>query len=81
MQLQVALHFLLLTILYLYYLPAPLPPPVSNSFFPVHSMPTPVCHLLYYTTIGTEEPAGLPSMGSHGVGHDGSNLAAAAAVL
>ena len=29
---------------------------------------------------GTEEPGGLPSMGSHRVGHDWSNLAAAAAV-
>ena len=29
---------------------------------------------------GTGEPGGLPSMGSHRVGHDGSNLAAAAAV-
>ena len=28
---------------------------------------------------GTEEPGGLPSMGSHRVGHDGSDLAAAAA--
>ena len=28
---------------------------------------------------GTGEPGGLPSMGSHGVGHDRSNLAAAAA--
>ena len=28
---------------------------------------------------GTEEPSGLPSMGSHRVGHDGSDLAAAAA--
>ena len=28
---------------------------------------------------GTEEPSGLPSMGSHRVGHDGSVLAAAAA--
>ena len=27
---------------------------------------------------GTGEPGGLPSMGSHRVGHDGSNLAAAA---
>ena len=26
---------------------------------------------------GTEEPGGLPSMGSHRVGHDGSDLAAA----
>ena len=29
---------------------------------------------------GTEEPGGLPSMGSHRVGHDWSNLIAAAAV-
>ena len=29
---------------------------------------------------GTEEPSGLPSMGSHRVGHDWSDLAAAAAV-
>ena len=29
----------------------------------------------------TEEPGGLPSMGSHRVGHDCSNLAAAAASL
>ena len=28
---------------------------------------------------GTGEPGGLPSLGSHRVGHDGSNLAAAAA--
>ena len=30
---------------------------------------------------GTEEPGGLPSMGSHRVGHDWSNLAAAATAL
>ena len=29
---------------------------------------------------GTGEPGGLPSMGSHRVGHDGNDLAAAAAV-
>ena len=29
---------------------------------------------------GTREPAGLPSMGSHRVGHDWSDLAAAAAI-
>jgi len=28
---------------------------------------------------GTEEPGGLPSMGSYRVGHNGSDLAAAAA--
>ena len=30
---------------------------------------------------GTTEPGGLPSMGSHRVRHDGSHLAAAAAVF
>ena len=30
---------------------------------------------------GMEEPGGLPSMGSHRAGHDGSNLAAAAAYM
>ena len=30
---------------------------------------------------GTGEPVGLPSMGSHRVGHDRSDLAAAAAVI
>ena len=30
---------------------------------------------------GTGEPGGLPSMGSHRVGHDGSNLAAAAYLI
>ena len=30
---------------------------------------------------GTGEPGGLPSMGSHRVGHDGSDVAAAAAVI
>ena len=30
---------------------------------------------------GTEEPSGLPSMGSHRVGHDWSDLAAAAAAV
>ena len=30
---------------------------------------------------GTGEPGGLPSMGSHRVGHDGSDAAAAAAAL
>ena len=30
---------------------------------------------------GTGKPGGLPSMGSHRVGHDWSDLAAAAAVL
>ena len=32
-----------------------------------------------WRTPGTEEPGGLPSMGSHGVGHDCSDSATAAA--
>ena len=35
--------------------------------------------VLAWTIPGTGEPGGLPSMGSHRVGHDWSNLAAAAA--
>ena len=37
--------------------------------------------ILAWRTLGTEEPGGLPSMGSHRVGHDQSDLAAAAAFL
>ena len=33
--------------------------------------------VLAWRTPGTGEPGGLPSMGSHRVGHDGSDLAAA----
>ena len=32
--------------------------------------------ILAYRISGMGEPGGLPSMGSHRVGHDGSNLAA-----
>ena len=35
--------------------------------------------ILAWRIPGMEEPGGLPSMGSHGVGHDWSDLAAAAA--
>ena len=35
--------------------------------------------VLAWRILGTEEPGGLPSMGSHRVGHDWSDLAAAAA--
>ena len=35
--------------------------------------------VLAWSIPGTEEPGGLPSMGLHSVGHDWSNLAAAAA--
>ena len=38
------------------------------------------CSILAWRIPGTEEPGRLPSMGSHGVGHDRSDLAAAAAV-
>ena len=34
--------------------------------------------VLAWRTPGTGDPGGLPSMGSHRVGHDYSNLAAAA---
>ena len=37
--------------------------------------------ILAWEIPGTEEPGGLPSMGSHRVGHDWSDLAAAAAYL
>ena len=36
-------------------------------------------HILTFCRLGTGEPGGLPSMGSHRVGHDWSDLAAAAA--
>ena len=35
--------------------------------------------VLAWRILGTGEPGGLPSMGSHRVGHDCSDLAAAAA--
>ena len=35
--------------------------------------------MLAWRIPGTEEPGGLPSMGSHRVGHDWNDLAAAAA--
>ena len=37
--------------------------------------------VLAWSIPGTGEPGGLPSMGSHRVGHDCSDLAAAAAVV
>ena len=37
--------------------------------------------ILAWRIPGTEEPSGLPSMGSHRVGHNWSDLAVAAAVL
>jgi len=37
--------------------------------------------ILAWRIPGTEKPGGLPSMGSHRVGHDWSNLAAAVALL
>ena len=37
--------------------------------------------ILAWRIPGTEEPGGLPSMGSHRVGHERSDLAAAAAVI
>ena len=58
---------------------------LSNFTFPFHShalekeMAT-HSSVLAWRIPGTAEPGGLPSMGSHRVGHDWSNLAAAAAV-
>ena len=37
-------------------------------------------NILAWRIPGTEEPGGLPSMGPHRVGHDRSDLAAAAAL-
>ena len=37
--------------------------------------------VLAWRITGTEEPGGLPSMGSHRVGHDSSDLATTAAAL
>ena len=37
--------------------------------------------ILAWRIPGTEAPGGLPSMGSHRVGHDCSDLAAAAALV
>ena len=37
--------------------------------------------VLAWRILGTGEPGGLPSMGSHRVGHDCSDLAAAAAAV
>ena len=50
----------------------------SLSYWRRKWQPTPV--FLPGESQGTVEPGGLPSMGSHRVGHDWSNLAAAAAV-
>ena len=38
-------------------------------------------NILAWRIPGTEEPGGLPSMGSHRVGHDWRDLAAAAAIM
>ena len=35
--------------------------------------------ILAWRILGTEEPGGMPSMGSHRIGHDWCDLAAAAA--
>ena len=40
-----------------------------------------ICSVLAWRIPGTGEPGGLPSMGSHRVGHDWSDLAAAAAAV
>ena len=49
---------------------------------PIHSLRKEMathCSILAWRILRTEEPSGLPSMGLHRVGHDWSDLAAAAA--
>ena len=53
--------------------PEDLPNPGTEPKMATHSS------ILAWRIPGTEEPSGLPSMGSHRVGHDGSDLAVAAA--
>ena len=51
--------------------------------FPFHALEKEMAthfSVLAWRIPGTGEPGGLPSMGSHRVGHDGSDLAAAAPV-
>ena len=50
------------------------------GFCPILVDSNPLQWVLAWSIPGTVEPGGLPSMGSHRVGHDWSNLAAAAAV-
>ena len=50
---------------------------ISLKFYQFSCNPS----ILAWRIPGTEEPSGLPSMGSHRVGHDWSDLAAAAAGL
>ena len=50
----------------------------SNALFNVHLCMATHSSILAWRIPGTGEPGGLPSMGSHRVGHDWSNLAAAA---
>ena len=57
---------------------------LTNNYLPLPSSAekavAPHSSVLAWRVPGTAEPGGLPSMGSHRVGHDWSNLAAAAAV-
>jgi len=55
----------------------------SLSLFTFHALEKEMAthsSVLAWRIPGTGEPGGLPSLGSHRVGHDWSNLAAAAAV-
>ena len=54
-------------------------PGVSGMGFRDQFAMAPHCSTLAWKIPWTEEPGGLPSLGSHGVGHDWSDLAAAAA--
>ena len=55
---------------------------LSNFSFHFHALEKEMAthsRVLAWRIPGTAEPGGLPSMGSHRVGHDWSDLAAAAA--
>jgi len=57
---------------------------LSDFTFHFHALEkemAPHSSVLAWRIPGTGEPGGLPSMGSHRVGHDSSHLAAAVAAL
>ena len=52
---------------------------IQNSLFAILKEMATLSSVLAWRISGTGEPGGLPSMGSHRIGHDWSDLAAAAA--
>ena len=55
--------------------------PFTFHFHPLEKEMATHSSVLAWRIPGTGEPGGLPSMGSHGVGHDWSNLPAAVGVF